>query len=431
MTAALIVSSICLVTEMFFAACELALISCDHVAVRNRAAEGDRAAKLLQGFLTNKQRLLGTTLIGAQLSVVISTVVMTYALKQWPRTEHRAELWLLIGLTPVTVVFGEIVPKTLGQQYADRFARVLVYPLWITSRIFAPPVWLLGRFTSWLVRVLRVPERKLVTREELELLVKGPTASRAGAAAQKSEITEGERRMISRIFEFTDTTVNDVMVPLSDVVALPEDADLEKAARAIDESQYTRFPVYRERIDRMIGTVHAFDVLKAGRTDTKIGAIARAPIFVPKSQAAVDLLVELQRARQGLAIVVDEYGGAVGIATIEDILEEIVGEIEDEHDVAPPAVRKESEGVWRVSARTAIAEVNRLLRVELPEGEDYESVAGLILDRLKHIPREGESVRFGSVLVKVTRASERAVEEVQIRLGRRRSPVRGPGTIPG
>jgi CBS domain containing-hemolysin-like protein len=108
-----------------------------------------------------------------------------------------------------------------------------------------------------------------------------------------------------------------------------------------------------------------------------------------------------------------------------------VGEIEDEHDVAPPAVRKEADGVWRVNARTSVSEVNRALRLDLPEGEDYETIAGLVLDRLKHIPREGESVRFGQILVKVTRASERAVEEVQIRLGRRKSPTRGPGTIPG
>jgi CBS domain containing-hemolysin-like protein len=151
--------------------------------------------------------------------------------------------------------------------------------------------------------------------------------------------------------------------------------------------------------------------------------LARAPIFVPGNQPAVDLLVELQRARQGMAIVVDEYGGAVGIATIEDILEEIVGEIEDEHDVAPPAILKEGEGVWRVHARTPISEVNRELKLELPEGEGYETIGGLVLDGLKHIPREGESLRVGLVLIKVTRASERSVDEIQVRVGRRR-PVR-------
>jgi CBS domain containing-hemolysin-like protein len=421
---AFIVSGVCLLAEMFFAASELSVISTDRIALRKDAQAGHRAARLLEEFLSNKQRFLATTLVGTQLSVVVSTVFMTYSLHHvFP---GRAEVYLLAGLTPVTVVFGEIVPKAIGQQHADRVARALAYPLWLASKVFTPMVWALTRFTSWVTRLLKLPERKLVTREELELLLKGPAGARAGG-----EITEGERRMISRIFEFTDLTLHDVMVPLSDVTALSEDADLDVAAKEIEDKQYTRFPVYRERIDRIVGTVHAFDVLKAGRADRKVGQIARAPIFVPKSQAAVDLLVELQRARQGMAIVVDEYGGAVGIATIEDILEEVVGEIEDEHDVAPPAVRKEADGVWRVNARTPVSEVNRLLRLELPEGEDYESMAGLVLDRLKHIPREGESVRFGGVLVKVTRANERAVEEVQIRIGRRRSPVRGTNTIPG
>jgi CBS domain containing-hemolysin-like protein len=425
-TPAFIVAGCCLLTEMFFAASEISIISCDRIGLRKDAAEGKRAARLLEAFLTNKQRLLASTLVGSQLSVVVSTVVMTFALHH--RFPVRADLYLLLGLTPATVVLGEIVPKTISQQNADRVARLVVYPLWAASRLFAPLVWLLTRFSTWVLRVLRIEERKLVTREELELMLKGP----AGGNATRSEITEGERKMISRIFDFTDKTVYDVMVPLSDVVALPEDATLEDAAREIEDKQYTRYPVYKERVDRIIGTVHAFDVLKGGRAkETHLGAVARAPIFVPTSQPAVDLLVELQRAKQGMAIVVDEYGGAVGIATVEDILEEIVGEIEDEHDVKPQAIRKEAEGVWRISARVAVAEVNRELRLELPEGEDYESVAGLILDRLKHIPREGESVRFGNVLVKVTRASERAVEEVQLRLGKRRSPTRGPGTIPG
>jgi CBS domain containing-hemolysin-like protein len=424
LTPALIVSGVCLLMEAFFALSELSVISCDRIALRKEAEEKRGTARILEGFLSNKQRLLATTLVGGQLSVVLSTVVMTYSLHRlFPA---RAEIYLLGLLTPAIVVFGEIVPKAIGQRHSNTAARLVAYPLWMASRVFMPLVWLLTRFTSWLTRLLRVPERKLVTREELELLLKGPAATHTGG-----EITEGERKMISRIFDFTDTTVADVMVPLSDVIALDQDADLDTAAREIEDKQYTRFPVYQERIDRIVGTVHAFDVLKAGGKDLKVGQIARAPIFVPKSQPAVDLLVELQRARQGMAIVVDEYGGAVGIATIEDILEEIVGEIEDEHDVAQPTIRKEADGVWRVSARTSVAEVNRLLRVELPEGEDYESIAGLVLDRMRHIPREGESLRFGQVLVKVTRANERAVEEVQIRIGRRKSPVRGPGTLPG
>lgn len=420
---ALIVSGFCLLLEMFFAAVELAVISCDRILLRKDAEAGQRSALLLERFLENKQRFLATTLFGTQLSVIVSTVTMTYALHRIMSAD-RAELFLLAGMTPLLVIFGEIVPKSIGQHAADRWARRLVYPLYGASKIFAPVVSPLTKMTTALMRSMGVAERKLVTREELEALLKTPSVS-----SRRGEITEGERRMISRIFDFTDTTAADVMVPLSDVVALAETADLATAARQIEETQYTRFPVYRERVDRIVGTVHAFDILKAGRDDAKIGSLARAPIFVPGNQPAVDLLVELQRARQGMAIIVDEYGGAVGIAAIEDILEEIVGEINDEHDVAAPKIRKEAEGVWRVNARTAVAEVNRQLRVELPEGEEYESIGGLVLEKLRHIPREGESVRFGGLLVKVVKANERAVEEVQVRMGKRRSPTRGPGTI--
>jgi putative hemolysin len=419
---ALCVAGVCLLGEMFFAAAELSVISCDRMLLRKDAEAGERAARLLERFLDNKQRFLATTLFGTQLSVIVSTVTMTDALHRI--VPQHAELYLLAGLTPVLVIFGEIVPKTIGQQSADRWARRLVYPLWAASKLFLPVVAPLTKLATMLMRRMGVAERKIVTREELEALLKTPRSRRG-------EITEGERRMISRIFDFTDTTVADVMVPLSDVVALAETSDLGTVARQIEETQYTRFPVFRERVDRIVGTVHAFDILKAGRSEQRIGMLARAPIFVPGNQPAVDLLVELQRSRQGMAIVVDEYGGAVGIATIEDILEEIVGEIEDEHDVAAPAIRKEADGVWRVNARTSVGEVNRQLRLELPEGEEYESIGGLVLERLRHIPREGESVRFGNVLVKVVKANERSVEEVQVRLGKRRSPTRGPGTIPG
>ena len=148
--------------------------------------------------------------------------------------------------------------------------------------------------------------------------------------------------------------------------------------------------------------------------------IARPALFVPESKPTVDLLLELQRAGSHLAVVVDEYGGATGICTIEDILEEIVGEIEDEYDRGPSPIRAEGPGLWRVLARTPIAQVNLALKIALPEGEDYETLAGLLLDRLKRIPHEGESVRFEGVTVTVVTASERAIEEVRIRVGRRR-----------
>lgn len=412
MTDALTFVGVCLVLEMLFAACELAIISCDRISVRTDAAQGVRSARLIEALLANKQRFLATTLIGTHISVVVSTVVMTLSLQR--NIPERADFILIFAWTPTVIILGEIVPKTLGRQHADWMARRLVYLLYFAAIVFTPLSWIFIHFSSAVLRLFGIQERKLVTREELEAALQMPSPQGSGA------ITEGERKMISRIFGFSEVTVQSVMVPLSDVVALSDDTTLEEAAREIGDKQFTRFPVFQERVDRVIGTIHAFDLLKVGQADTRIGSIARAPIFAPTSQPAVDLLVELQRAHQGMAIVVDEYGGAIGVATIEDVLEEVVGEIEDEHDVKPQAVRKEGEGLWRVSARTSVSEVNRELKIDLPETEDYESMAGLIVEHLKHIPREGESARIGQVLLKVTKASERAVEEIQIRLGRKR-----------
>jgi putative hemolysin len=228
--------------------------------------------------------------------------------------------------------------------------------------------------------------------------------------------------MITNVLDFGNTTVYDVMVPLSEVTALPEDATLEDAITEVVDKQHTRIPIYRERVDQIVGVLHAFDILTAevsARRGT-VAELARPPLYVPESKPTVDLLVELQRAGQQLSVVVDEYGGATGICTIEDILEEIVGEIEDEYDRGPSPIRLEGPGLWRVLAKTSIAQVNETMKILLPEGEDYETIAGLILDKLKRIPREGETLRLGPVTITIIGASDRAIEEVRIRVGKAR-----------
>jgi CBS domain containing-hemolysin-like protein len=417
-TAALIVAAVCLVVEAFFSGSEIAVVACDRIKVRQGVEEGRRSARLLSQFLQVPQRLLATTLVGTQMAIVTSTVTVTLALTS--REGNLGELYTLAALTPVLVILGEIVPKSLAQQHADRLAPRIIWPLWIASVVLAPLTFAMSRFASWAAWRLGLEGRhKSVTREDLELIMKAGPGAGPGAGG-RSEISEGERRMIARIFDFGDRTARDVMVPLSSVAAVDEASSLEEVVREFEDKGFTRLPVYRERLDRMVGMVHAFDVLKAGRRETTLAEMMRPPIYAPESQPAIDLLVELQRRRQGMAVVVDEYGGAVGVVTIEDILEEVVGEIEDEYDVRPPAIRREGDGLWRVRARTTIREVNQELKLELPEGEDYETIGGLLLDRLKHIPRVGELVREGTVTLRVMEASERAIEEVQIRLVRRR-----------
>jgi putative hemolysin len=406
-----IVAGVCLIIEGFFSGTEIAVASADRARLVRLAEAGSQAAKLALSFRDNPQRLLATTLVGTNVALVTSTTVVALAVSE----RGFAEALAVACMVPALLVLGEIVPRTLCQQHADRWVTRLVYPLRLASILFSPAVLFLGGFAAFAARLLKVEEREaLVTRDELRILLE--------SQADSTAIPEVERTMLSKVLDFGDRTVYDVMVPLSEVTALPEDATLEEAAGEAADKQHTRLPIYRERIDQIVGVVHAFDLLTAetaGRKGTAAD-VARPPIYVPESKSTVDLLLELQGAGQQLAIVVDEYGGAVGICTIEDILEEIVGEIEDEYDRGPSPIRPEGPGLWRILARTRVAQVNQALGLELPEGEDYETLGGLILDRLKRIPKEGDSLRLGPATITIVGVSERAIEEVRIRVGKKR-----------
>jgi putative hemolysin len=413
---AFLVMGVCVITEGFFSGSEIAVVSANKSTLRRKAADGDAGAKLVLAFLQRPQVLLSTTLLGTQLSVVTSTTVVTLAFLHW---HDEGELVSIAILTPILLILGEIVPKTVFQQKADALVTKIIYPLRAASVVLAPLVFVVSRVTSFVAGILNIEDRSaFVTRDELRLLLETPEGGGGATAA----IPESERSLVMNVLDFGGRTVYDVMVPLSEVTALPEEATLEEAAAEIADKQHTRIPIYRERVDQIIGILHAFDVLiaEAEGKRTTITELMRPPIFVPESKPTVDLLLELQRAGQQLAVVVDEYGGATGICTIEDILEEIVGEIEDEYDRGPSPIRAEGPGLWRVQARTPVSKVNQTLGIELPEGEDYETVAGLLLDRLKRIPREGETLHLGPVTVTIVGASDRAVEEVRIRVGKKK-----------
>jgi len=210
------------------------------------------------------------------------------------------------------------------------------------------------------------------------------------------------------------------MVPLSEVLALPEDAPIAEAALEIADKQHSRMPIYRSRVDDVVGIVHVFDVLQAATTDQKaaetrtVGSLAHAPTYVPETMKASDVLVQLQNEQTHLAIVVNEYGKAVGICTIEDLLEIIVGDIEDEYDVEPSPIKAERPNVWRIEARTPVDRLNAELDLGLPESEDYETVAGFLIEKLRRIPDPGETLALPGMSIEVVEASDRAIEVVRI-----------------
>jgi CBS domain containing-hemolysin-like protein len=418
-TVVLVLLAVCLLASAFFSAAEMAFIAANRVRLRHAAEQGSRVARGYMDAFQRPERLLSTAMMGVTIAHVSASALLTAWLL--PRLGHRAPLWVTLVLTPAMLVFGEILPKALTQQRATAVALRTFYPLRVASRVLSPLVWVANAIVGALLGGLGYGERRdpFVSRDDLRLLFEvepgGPT-----------DVREEEREMIEGIFDLGETAVREVMVPLVDVVAIPEEASVDDAVARVRESGHSRLPVYRERIDHIIGVVTALDILARGAEEESVKALLRPAYYVPGTKRIDDLLRDLQRQRTQLAVVVDEYGGSEGIVTVEDIVEEIVGEIEDEHDRHPSSLTPLPDGSYLVAARFTIDELNEALGWKLPK-LDYDTVAGLILSSLGRIPRPGEQVTVDDYELSVVDADERRILKVRVRT----RPIRPPGPAAG
>ncbi len=404
--AAFAIVGICIVTEAFFAAAELSTISANRIRLEEAARAGSLAAKRVLWFRDKPERLFGTTLLGTNLSTVTGATVASLALMKLDPA--HGEWWALAVMSPLVLLGGEIIPKSLGQVRATGVAQLLSGPLRVIYVVLSPPIMLVRGYASLLYRVLGVsPERRVVlaSRDELVLLMEHD-------AATDGEIEADEREMIARIFAFSRLAARDSMIPLAEMVGIAEDATVEEAVALIARDGFSRLPVYRDRIDDIVGILHHLDLFTAAHAHQPVAELARPAYFVPESQDVDDILVILQREAASAAIVVDEFGGAVGLITLEDVLEEIVGEIEDEYD--PQArVWRPVDGGYLVTARATVGQLNADFGLDLPEDADYETIAGYVLETLRRIPRQGERMGLpGGATLLVRRANDRAVLEV-------------------
>jgi|MudIll2142460700_1097286.scaffolds.fasta_scaffold06712_2 CBS domain containing-hemolysin-like protein len=398
----------CVLVQAFFVGSEVALSACDRNRLRTRAANGGAKAARAERMLGVPQVTLATTLVGANLAMMVAVLVIGLELAR----RGESLLWAPLFAVPPLLVLGHLVPKAIVQAHADSAVEVIANPLRLMSFLLRPIVAVVGGYAALLTRITRTERKKaFVTRDELALLIESEPQT------DKPEIPADEREMIANVFELSEYKVEELMVPLSEITALPEDAPIAEAALELADKQHSRMPIYRSRIDDVIGIVHLFDILQAvNRIDTKtVGSLAHPPLYVPETMKASDLLVQLQNERQHLAIVVNEYGSAVGICTIEDLLEIIVGDIEDEYDTEPSPIKVEKPGVWRVEARTPVARLNADLDLGLPESdEDYETIAGLLIHRFRRIPDRGETLTLPTAVIEVIAATDRAVEAVRV-----------------
>lgn len=394
----------CVVLQGFFSGSEIALVSADRLKLQGDAREGGRGAMLALRMLEKPAWTLGTCLVGTNLCLIASS---TLAAGLVTRELDLPAAMAAVFVIPFTLTLGEMVPKALYQHHADRLVHLVVFPLRVVGLVFAPVLFFID-LASRLVGGSMDDEDRPITRQELRLMLDGPGAD---------GISADDRQLIKRVFAFTEATVEDAMVPLIQVVAVAETATVAEAARRMAESGHSRLPVYAHRIDGIDRVILHQDLLTATNWGAPVSSVTRGAHFVPETKRVDELLLEMRRRRHRMVIAVDEYGGAVGLITVEDLLEEIVGEIEDESDKDSPLVRRTGEDEWVASGRAEREHLQAACGLLLPDG-DFETVAGFLLARLGRVPTSGESVRAEGFLIVVSKASQRAVSEVTLRRAR-------------
>ena len=394
-----------LVTALLSAA-EMAFIAANRVRLRHLAETGDAtAARYLEAF-RNPERMLSTAMMGVTIAHISASTFATWALI--PVAGPWTAFVVTVTLVPVMLVFGEVIPKTAARERATAFIRRLFPVLELATAVLAPVTWGARALVGGALRAVGLrgtTTRQFVSREELKLLLQlEPT---------EADVTSNEAEMIDKIFDLGDTAVREVMVPLVDVAALPEDATPDDAVRLIRERGFSRIPVYADRELNIVGVVTTMDLLRRGAEARDLKALMRPATYAPETKRIDELLTELQKARVQLAVVVDEYGAAVGIVTIEDIVEQIVGEIHDEHDKTPATVERLPDGSYRVAGRERVEDLNDALDWSLPAG-DFETVAGLVLATLHRLPGVGEEFQVGRHTFTVLEADQRRILTVRI-----------------
>ena len=388
------------------AVAEAALTRMSRVRALALQEEGRRNAGLLVRIESDPPRYLNSVYL-AVMFVQNGSAILVAILAE--RTFGQAWIGVVsFAFTLLYFVVVEAMSKTFGVLHSDRAALAVAPVVWALGRLLAGPTQLLIGLANVLLPGKGLKQGPFVSEEEIR--------SMAEVGHEEGVIEEGEKELIHSIFEFGDRVVREVMVPRPDIVAIEADRPLRDVQALVLQHGFSRIPVYRGDLDDIVGVVYAKDVLKAlhqGKHDTPLAEIVRPAHFVPESKKVAELLKEMQREKFHIALVTDEYGSVSGLVTLEDLLEELVGEIADEYDRDEPMMEPVGDGVYRVSGKLSIDEVNELLDVDLPH-EEWDTVGGLMLGLLGAIPTEGQEVRFRNLVFKAERVQGRRIAKVLI-----------------
>ncbi len=406
-------SFIVLMMEAFFSGSEMALIASDRLVLAKKAKDGDKGAALALEMLKHPEKILSMTLVGTNICITLQAALLSlYLYQQWSGTH---ELYATLILTPVVLIFGEMIPKTLAQRYAETLSPFLAPIVRLIQNIFWPATVGLSYYTRWISNKIGFIEEVFTgrkhhsRREELKYAL--------SLSKNEMDLKSSEKKMIRRILEFTRSKVKDAMIPLVQVNMIEDSSTVEEAIQTVKKSAHSRMPVYHSRVDNIVGILHVYDLFKQLDKTRSVSELMKSAYYAPETQNLDELLFTMQKRSIHMAIVVDEYGGSAGIVTLEDILEEIVGDIKDEYDPDVALYQKISDTRYIIQARMEVDAINEVLKdtlkLEINKGQ-FETLGGFLLQQFNRIPEEGDELYFGKYKFTVLRATDKKIITVEV-----------------
>lgn len=416
-TADLCLLLLLLLLSAFFSSAETALTTVNRIRIRTLADQGRKDAAALLRLFRDPEKMLSVILVGNNIvNLYASSLATTLTMSVF----GSAAVGISTGvLTLAVLVFGEVAPKTMATRNAERLALSISGIIYVLMVVLAPIVFLVNHLAYLVLRMLNVQEKgdgSKLTTEELRTIVR--------VGQEDGAIQQGEQEILNNVFDFRDTLTKDIMIPKIRMVCVEEEASYDALLALFRREKYTRIPVCRESPDTIVGILNVKDLLLTEADEHfRIADVMREPFFTHEYKKTAELMIEMRKNYSNLAIVLDEYGVTAGMVTMEDLLEEIVGEIRDEYDTDEDRpIRQLSKGEFMLDGDLRISELNESLKLKLAS-EDYESVAGLIIGLLDHLPKRGEFVDCGGVRLIVERTDKNRITKIRLQLPHQKSVV--------
>ena len=394
---------VCLLFSAYFSATETAFSTFNKIKMRNLADKGNKSAKLVLNIEETYDTMLLTILIGNNIVNILSASLSTILFIGWIDDKSGPTVSTAV-MTIIVLIFGEITPKTLAKQIPDKFAMFAAPFLILLMIIFFVFTFIFKKWQDLISKLVKSKDEDIVTEEEILTLVE--------EAAEDGSINESESELIKSAIEFGDLEVIDIFTPRVDIIALPKDATYEDIDNAFSGNPFSRLPIYDEDIDHIVGIIYYKDFYQAEEQNFKLENIIKQPMFVMKHKLVNELLKEFQTQKQHFAVVADEFGSVAGIVTMEDILEEIVGEIWDEYDEVFEDIKQVSETVYIISGKANVDKVLEVFDIE----KDIEPVTvnGWIAEELKTLPTRGTKLRFENLNIEVIKMKGRRIDSIKV-----------------